>query len=94
MYRVIKILDFFQKLRTSPHVLMPVDASFQTLEECGLQKNLSKIKTGMCLKVYLILMRNMRRQPGETRDPLTQTSRTKEIANKVRHKRQSLHNSI
>ncbi len=58
---------FFWKLRTSPNVLTPTDASFQTSEnfwECGLKKKLSKIKTNMCS----ILAHDTRRQSGETWD--------------------------
>ncbi len=50
----------------------------------------------MCLRVYLILARDKRRQLGETRDPLTRTSRTAKRArgNDVRHECRKLHESI
>ncbi len=50
----------------------------------------------MCPRVYLILARDMKRQPSETRDPLTRTSwTTKKVrANKGRHERIKLHESI
>ncbi len=60
------------------------------------RKKLSKIKTSMCPRVYLILACETRRQPGEMRDPLTWTSRTtkKARANEVRHEHLRLYKSI
>ncbi len=82
----------------SSNVLTPVDASFQTFEniqECGLKKKLSKIKTSICPKVYYISVCDMRRQPGKIGDPLTRTSWTdKARANEARHKHPRLHESI
>ncbi len=54
---------FLLKLHTSPNVLTPADAFFQTPEnirECGLKKKLLKIKIIICPRVYLILARDTR----------------------------------
>ncbi len=61
-----------------------------------IEKKISKIKMSMCLRVYLILVRDTRWQPGETRYPLTRISQTtkKVRANEARLERPRIYESI
>ncbi len=60
------------------------------------ERKQSKIKTGLCLRVYLILVSDTRQQPGETQDPLTPISWTakKVRANETSHEHRTLQESI
>ncbi len=76
---------------------MPL-SEFRNIWECRLKKKKTILEnqTSMCPRVYMIFAHDTRRQPGETRDPLTKTSQTakKVRANEARHERPRLHKSI
>ncbi len=73
--------------------LVNLDFFFQKLHTSPNVLTLANAKARMCRRVYLIVARDTRRQPGETRDPLTLTSRTtkKTRANEARHERPRQH---